>query len=648
MLSSLLSLALAALAVLSPSLLSSASAQANPNTTLTTFTLYDFESPPGTFFAYNPAVTALQPWTWSGTQSADGGGIAGQGSPFDPPGNNKPPHNTQYAFIQTNAAPDVSNMSAVLTGLDTSTQYTVTFYIGTRVGGNPGQPSPNQTQSQVFLFYGNQQVWASVPNISDSNGYSFVQTDPFTPLTTSDTFTFNVVAALNSDDHSILIDALLIAPAGVSPNSTLAVGALNSFDTPVMEGNYDYNPPELPDQPWVWTAGLGGRAKLGSPFDPPAPSAPPSGNQYAFLQTAPNGAGATYSQMSVTLSGLDSGSSYTTSFYWAVRSTGSANVTTQSQFSVVVNGQVVFQSPQNVSDAGGWTQVTTGAWTPTGVSNGLATMTFYVQATSLEDHAVLFDSITVAASSAPGGGGGGGAGGSSSSSAASVSSGSSSSASAPSAASSSAASSSAASTASASSSSSAASAGSAPSCSSASAVGVASSSSASSAASGASSSASAAAASSSSSSAAAGAGSSSSAASTPSSSSAPVAASSSSAASSAPASASSSSTGTVVVASSPSAAATSAASPSSSTAAATSTPVLTPTSAPQPSSSSTNTPPPAVTSATSSSFLAPTALPSVSSSTGGGVPTIINAASSSHASAVLAALIAVVAAVLVL
>ena len=75
-------------------LASLASAQtANLNNSLQSSTLYSFESPttPGAGYIYNPPLSASQPWVWPPAL----GGIASQGSPFDPPGANTPPQNVQ-------------------------------------------------------------------------------------------------------------------------------------------------------------------------------------------------------------------------------------------------------------------------------------------------------------------------------------------------------------------------------------------------------------------------------------------------------------------------------------------------------------------------------------------------------------------------
>ena len=312
----------------------------------------------------------------------------------------------QYAFIQTSPNNAVglrtSVMSAMLTGLSTSSSYYVSFYIGVRLGGATGEPTPNVTGSTVYLTYGGQSLWTSLNNISDSNGYMFVQTTTFTPTAAAAFLNFTVVSVVDGD-HSILIDAVLVSPTIALPNATLAVGMINTFEYPSIVGTtYDYNTPLSTTQPWTWTQGMGGRAMIGSPFDPPPPSTPPSGTQYAFVQTSPNGANFTTASMSAIITGLSPTTSYFVSFYWAIRAqqnlnggdTGAGNQT-QSSFSVLVNGQVVYASAKNLNDSGGWIYTQTTAWQPVAISNGQATVTFYVQSSTLQDHTLLFDDIAV-------------------------------------------------------------------------------------------------------------------------------------------------------------------------------------------------------------------------------------------------------------
>ena len=83
------------------------SAQLNPNTELSSFILYDFETP-RTSYSYNPPITVSQPWNWTSGQ----GGIASQGSPFDPPGATTPPHMQQVR--DTTSAHSISHCSEQL------------------------------------------------------------------------------------------------------------------------------------------------------------------------------------------------------------------------------------------------------------------------------------------------------------------------------------------------------------------------------------------------------------------------------------------------------------------------------------------------------------------------------------------------------
>ena len=293
-------------------------------------------------------------------------------------------------------------MSAQLTVPSTTATFYASFYVGVRLGGATGEVTPNVTASQVTLTYGSQTLWTSVANISDSSGYLFVQTDPFTPAAATAQLTFTVVSLVDLD-HSILIDAVQVVPTVAQPNATLAVGLTNNFEFPAVPSRlYDYNTPVSPFQPWVWTQGQGGRAGIGSPFDPPPPTTPPSGSQYAFLQTSPNGNSATSASMTGIITGLSAVNSYFVSFYWALRAqqntaggdVGAGNQT-QSSFTVLVNGQVVYASANNLTDAGGWIYTQTSAWQPVALSNGQATVQFLVQSTTTQDHTVLFDDILI-------------------------------------------------------------------------------------------------------------------------------------------------------------------------------------------------------------------------------------------------------------
>jgi hypothetical protein len=153
-----------------------------------------------------------------------------------------------------------------------------------------------------------------------------------------------------------------------------------------------YNPPPSATQPWTWTYALGGIATAGSPWDPDAPSAPPSGAQYAFIQTSAAGAAnERQSSMSCLLTGLVPSVYYQISFYLATR--GGGYLDTQSQVTLFVAGQNVYTSVPDVSDAGGWTQQFSTRFTVS--STGAVPLVFFVSSTDDADHAILIDSVVV-------------------------------------------------------------------------------------------------------------------------------------------------------------------------------------------------------------------------------------------------------------
>ena len=224
------------------------------------------------------------------------------------------------------------------------------------------------------------------------------------------TLVFAVVSASNND-RAILVDSVLIVAAGapLATSGSVAVGTsafriASNFGSPSLNGStygpavtiqpYVYNAPISNSQPWTFTLQQGGIATTGSAFDPPQPSTPPTGNQYAFLQTSPNGAlydGS--SSMSTTLTGLTGTNPYWLSFYWAARlaSGGSA---TQSQLSVSVNGVQVYLSTANLTDSAGWKQVNTSRWSMTSGS-ATAQIVFTVVSLSNNDHSILIDGINL-------------------------------------------------------------------------------------------------------------------------------------------------------------------------------------------------------------------------------------------------------------
>ena len=83
--------------------------------------------------------------------------------------------------------------------------------------------------------------------------------------------------------------------------------------------SYMYSPLVTATQPWFWSP-LGGIAILGSPFDAPAPAQPPSGSQYGFVQTSPNGALGLSSSIDVdNARWFEFGVSYSITYYWSAR-----------------------------------------------------------------------------------------------------------------------------------------------------------------------------------------------------------------------------------------------------------------------------------------------------------------------------------------
>jgi hypothetical protein len=368
--------------------------------TLAVGTLSGFESPSALAsgsYGYNPPVTALQPWTW--TQGY--GGVGQSGGPFDPPypntPNDSPPSPNQYAFMQTSTGTQLTNMSCTLSGLTAGTAYNLTFWYAARSEGYTG----NATQSQLTVVLGTQQLWQSPANIQDSSGWTLASA-PFT-ASTATLLQFNVVAS-STNDRSILVDSVLVASIA-SPLPTAGTVPINtaqafSFEYPVLTPptgvslqSYIYNPQislsSTAYQPWTFTPSQGGIALTGSPWDPPSPSAPPAGSQYAFLQVSPHSAlNDQYSTMTTTVTGLTAGNQYSVSWSSGTRSGYSQT----SQLTVSVNGVTLYTSNQNLSDVAGWQYNQSAPFTASGST---CVLQFSVVSLSNSDGAVLIDAVTV-------------------------------------------------------------------------------------------------------------------------------------------------------------------------------------------------------------------------------------------------------------
>ena len=130
-----------------------------------------------------------------------------------------------------------------------------------------------------------------------------------------------------------------------------------------LNGGWAYNPGVTVLQPWIWPTGQGGIAS-GYPWNPPSsatqPFSAPSQNQFGFIQSDPGGnAGKETSNMTTTLTGIIGGANHSLSFWWATRYDSGNGNATQSQITVLLNDVPLYLSAPNLSDAGGWAQVTT-------------------------------------------------------------------------------------------------------------------------------------------------------------------------------------------------------------------------------------------------------------------------------------------------
>ena len=303
-------------------------------------------------------------------------------------------------------------MTAQLTQVQANAQYTLQFYWAVRAALSESDPGPgNSTQSLFTVSYAGQTIYTSASNLGDAGGWAFVSA-PFTPTATSGNLIFNVTSQSNQD-HTLLFDAVIVR----SPSPPLALvqpSTVYGFESPNLslgsQLSYYYNPPQVAgSQPWTWYVqpgtflSLGGVALSGSPFDPPAPSAPPQGSQYGFVQVIP---GNLMSWMSANVSGLTSGSNYYLSFSWAIRvQTTNTDLTpgnvTSSSFVITLGSTTIYTSPANLSDAAGWLLVNSNTFS---APNGITPLTFTVTATAAADHTLLFDQVQVIPGTSPSGG----------------------------------------------------------------------------------------------------------------------------------------------------------------------------------------------------------------------------------------------------
>ena len=241
-------------------------------------------------FIYNPPITSLQPWSFTNVL----GGIALTGSPLDPPAPVTPPAGSQYAFLQTSpnsvAGFQSSAMWTTLSGLTSGSSYVISFYWAVRAENNDETEPGYDSQSQITVIVNGVNVYTSQQNLSDPyGGWAQAISGQFVASGSSAPIVFTVTS-LSNDDHTILFDSVVVAAPSAFPTSSLAVGTIGGFESPANWGNnYYYNPPVTVLQPWTWPVNLGGIAVLGSPFDAPPPTTNPSPNQYAFIQSDPNG-----------------------------------------------------------------------------------------------------------------------------------------------------------------------------------------------------------------------------------------------------------------------------------------------------------------------------------------------------------------------
>jgi len=143
-------------------------------------------------------------------------------------------------------------------------------------------------------------------------------------------------------------------------NQLMIPGNLISFELPSITGGYVYNPSTFL---YTWTTSQGGVAATGSPFDPPAPATPPDGVQYAFLQQQ-------FTNLTIPVSQLNVSLVYNLSYYWGTRN-GGVGPSTTLRLTIYLGGVQIYQSPQNLSDTGGWAHVVVSSIQPTSTTSSL-------------------------------------------------------------------------------------------------------------------------------------------------------------------------------------------------------------------------------------------------------------------------------------
>ena len=386
------------------------------NVSMIQYAIYSFETPllPAAGYAYTPPTTSALPFNFTGQS-----GIAATGSVFDPPPPIAPPAGQQYAFLQVNpsgaGSPTVS-LQAALTGLNPAATYVLSFAYALRARQTLHDSTlGNQTQSQLFVTLGGSTLWVSAVNLSESGGWMSVLTAPFTPptLVGSQAILSFTVNSTGTDDHCILLDAVSVYNSmgsnspliTAAPLYALSASATSSFETPTLNSTVQYIYTPFPSfSQWTFD-NQSGIAITGSAFDPPPPIAPPAGQQYAFMQVSPSGAGAPYSLVSTYLSSLSpaSAGSYSLTFSYAVRArtalhdTLSAGNVTESQLFVLVDNAIVWASKVNLTDAGGWTQATTIPFAPIAGNEGYVNVKLVVVSLiTTEDHTILVDAVSFA------------------------------------------------------------------------------------------------------------------------------------------------------------------------------------------------------------------------------------------------------------